>query len=303
VVLAHALGLGADSFRVGQTASLVNQLTQAGFAVYLLTHRGDRDALPRQGRHSFDVDTILEQDIPSALDRILGHSGAKQVHWVGHGFGGILGLAWLARMGAEAQIASFVSLSAPVLFETPRSEGRLSSLALAMMPSRWRLPTRTLAKWMSPWLDGEQNLFGVTLPGVTDGPRLRSACTYSVEDIPLGLLRQISHWLREGTLTDRSGSLHYAEALCKIDIPLLVIASPADELCPVHAAKVVRDCWGGDDTRCLELNEDYGHMDVILGRDAPQDVFRPIVEWLEGHRSACWLNGRTVEAERLAVEG
>mgnify|MGYP002005929939 FL=1 len=146
VVLAHATGLHPDAWRLGEGLTLARALSRAGFAVYLLSHRGDVDALPPHPRAGFDFDDILGRDLPAALARIREHAGFSRIHWVGHGMGGQLGLAHAARSRGE-DLASVVVLGAPARFERDavRSEVRRLARVAGLMPAHWRLPVRSVA--------------------------------------------------------------------------------------------------------------------------------------------------------------
>ena len=141
VLLAHGLGLNHHSLQYDQEHSLAWRLQEAGFSVFLLSHRGDHGAMPPSEAQAWDFDNIATQDAPAAIDAILARTGFMKLHWVGHGLGGQLLYGYLANEGAE-NIASASTLCAPVRFDSPKSGARAMGMALRLLPAQMELPTR-----------------------------------------------------------------------------------------------------------------------------------------------------------------
>lgn len=287
VILAHALGAGADSFRYGSGPSLASALSRAGFAVYLLSHRGDADALAPEGPRDFDFDAIVARDLPAALERVREHAGFPRAHWIGHGLGGQLAYAHVARTGG-AGLASLVALCAAVRFARARSPLRRWARVAGLLPQGWRVPGRALGPWIAPWVDDQGGLPGVSEGGATPGARLRGALHHSAEDVPVALVAQIHRWLQEGSLVDATGGWDYAEALRRAQAPLLVGVAEADAVCPPEAGLAALERWGVPDRQALHLPASYGHLDPLLAADAPEASFAPVVAWLDARRRFAW---------------
>jgi predicted alpha/beta hydrolase len=286
VVLTHALGFGTDAFRYGNGPTLASRLSEAGFSVYLLTHRGDREALPPAQRADFSFDDIVEHDLPAALDRVREHSGYAKAHLVGHGLGGQLALAYAGRHAAEG-LASVVTLCAAVRFDVPRSEALRAALVAQWLPAHWNLPLAALGPALAPWVGPGRPLFDHVVPGATPSSRLRGVLHHGAEDVPVSLLRQVARWLRDGSLVDSTGLLDYTEALPVARVPLLLAVAAGDRLCPPAAGLAAAERWGGEcDT--IGLPESYGHLDPLLAADADKRVFGPITSWLSDRRRLAW---------------
>ncbi len=299
MVLSHALGLTQDGFRYGAGPTLASTLSRAGFAVYLLAHRGDREALPPGSRARVSFDHIVEQDLPAALERVLDHAGAKRALWVGHGLGGQLGLVMASRLGGDG-LAGLVALCAATRFERPRSDARRAVTLSRMLPAHWRVPARSLARLAAPFVEGEAPVSSLCTQ--SPSPRLRGLLEFASEDLPLGLLAQLSTWLEHGSLVDSRGMVDYREALVGARCPLLVLSSSGDALAPPPAVEASLETWGHADTTALRLPARYGHLDALLAEDAPQAAFAPVAGWLAARRDRCWACGLTRQAhsDRLA---
>lgn len=284
VVLAHALGLSPDAFRIDLQHSLAGALRRAGFSVYLLAHRGDRAAEPPLRGGAFSFDDVLERDLPAALARVREHSGFPQVHWVGHGLGGQLGLAWAGR----DRLASVTALCAPVSFAASeqRTELRRMARIAAVLPCHWSLPTGSLAWAVAPWV-GDGSALAGACSASTGGEQARGMLCQGSQDLGVGLIRQIGRWIDSGCWTDATGLLDYAASLADARDPLLVLAAQNDALCPPRRALEAAERWGGSPTSSRVLSG-YAHLDPLTACDADAQVFQPIVRFLSAHRRRAW---------------
>ncbi len=283
MLLAHGLGAGPDAFRYGAD-SLAGALRQAGYTVYLLCHRADPESVPPEGpRRGFvSIEDIIERDVPAALAQAAADSGFSRVHAIGHGLGGLLLLAAAARR--DDRLASVCAVGAPLRLPEVRSEARIATLALALAPARWRLPLAAAARLGLP-------LVGEELAGATPAPRARGAMAYAVSDPPLALLRSLSTWIRAGSPSLYGGVVSLEGHLADARVPLLVVTGTEDALCSCEAGERALSAWGHEDKQAVRA-EALGHLDLLLGGNAPDRVFTPILEWLEDRRRAAWSEHR-----------
>lgn len=283
LVLAHGLGLRPSGFGVGDEQSLVHAARAAGYAVYLLAHRGDPGSIAPRRNASFDFDDIAALDVPAALERILAHSGDSRVLWLGHAMGGQLLYAHLALHGAT-HIAAGVSLCAPVRFSTPKSQARLLSAASRMLPASWPLPTRTLHQALAP-LTGENvwSPLGVDMQGAS----ARGLMLHGTNDVHSGMLRQFAKWLESGSLCDRHDRLDYVAGMQRTEVPILVVAAEGDNLCPPSAARPAYDALRPERASWLKLDAQWGHLDPLIGKRAPGALHPELFRWLGRWRHRC----------------
>ncbi len=87
----------------------------------------------------------------------------------------------------------------------------------------------------------------------------------------------------------------YRAELSRIDVPALFLAGARDPFAAPDAVKETVDaCTGIADkefricSRAQGLRANYGHFDLLLGRDAPDEIYPMVARWL---------------AERVAQEG
>ncbi len=284
LVLAHGLGMNHHSLDFRAGCSLARAAWREGYDVYLLAHRGDRHAVPPPRAQGFDFDDIVDLDLPAALARVLELSGASRALWIGHALGGQLLYGHLARGGAD-QLAAGIAMCAAVTFPAPASTARVAALAARLLPASWQLPTRALHRAMAPL--GGPTAWAQLCDDV-EGPALRGLMVDGVDDLHTGLLRQVARWVSTGHLCDRDDRFDYVAGLRGVRCPTLVVAAAGDNVCPPSAARPAADALGLDDSGWLELGADWGHLDPVLGRRAPDEVYDRLLAWLETHRRRCW---------------
>jgi poly(3-hydroxyalkanoate) synthetase len=74
-----------------------------------------------------------------------------------------------------------------------------------------------------------------------------------------------------------------------IDVPFFFVAGNMDQLAPPAAVIDAYARVSSTDKRLTILSRangyrgDYGHVDLILGRDAPAEVYPAIAKWLIAH--------------------
>ncbi len=278
VLLAHGLGGTHRDFSLEAGRCLAATLAAAGYAVYLLEHRGDRSALPPEGALPFSLDDIALHDLGAAFDAVRDHSGFDRVLCVGHGLGAQALYLRMALAGTEG-MAALVTLCGAVRFSAGVSAARNAGLVATLLPSGWVLPGRRLQQLVSPFVTtGEQ----IASPD-TPGPVARARLRYAAGDLHGGVIRQMARWVASGHLTDASGRLDVTSALRPF--PSLLFAGDDDPACPPTAAFPAADALGSE---LVVLTGGWGHLDPLLGARAPAEVHARILPFFDAHRRMCW---------------
>jgi pimeloyl-ACP methyl ester carboxylesterase len=276
VLLAHGLGGSWRDFSLEAARSLAGTLSALGCNVYLMCHRGDRDALPPEGAAPFSVDDIAVRDLGAAIDAARAHSGFERVLLLGHALGAQAAYVRLALAG-DAGIAGLVALCGAVRFRAPASAARNAALVSALLPSGWVLPTRRAAQLGAAFVGGGED---VGAPD-TDGPVARARMRYASGDLHGGVVKQVARWVATGHLTDATGRLDVLAALRPL--PALIVAAAEDTTCPPSDAEDAAQALAGH----FHVVPG-GHLDPLTGRSAPEALHGALVAFLERHRRACW---------------
>jgi pimeloyl-ACP methyl ester carboxylesterase len=268
--------------------SLARFLARAGFDAWVLELRGrglshPTRACPRPGKWTFD--DLAQTDVPAAIEHVVRTTG-QPVTWVGHSMGGMVLYAHLATTPA-APVRAGVTIASPVVFSATGSAllNLLGSWLLSV-PLSDVVPQRAVlgALWwiLAPTAGLEVGMNTDNIDRAAVGRALR----LSLSNVSRFKLQQLSRWAFEGVFASVDGRIDYRGALAGVTTPLLVIAGSGDRVAPPDAVRRALEHLPSTSARYLEFGRrhghtvDYGHVDLILGRAAPAEVFPATAQWL-----------------------
>jgi polyhydroxyalkanoate synthase len=286
VFLVHGLGANRLNFDAGEECSLARYLAEHGFDCWLVDLRGCGESVAPGRRWGWSFDDHVEHDIPAAVAHVLSVTGHAKLNWVGHSMGGMLLYAYLLRHG-QSKVHRGVTLGAPVQF-SPRDDGFYRIVHwerfLRLLP---QVPVGNVGRLVTPLLGVVNPAFVKRQLNVSnvDWPVLRRAFYNTSSHLAPGVLLQFVQWIKHNDFHARDG-FSYSRNLSQITTPLLVIAGRGDRLVPKHDVREAFERVSSTEKQYLELCceqgfvSDYGHIDLIFGRQARHEVFPKIVRWL-----------------------
>lgn len=294
MLLVH--GLGSNRFDLDcpdDRYSLARYLHADGFDVWLVELRGAGASNHRLKKavRGFTIDDYIEHDLPAALRLIEDETGETAVHWVGHSLGGTLAYPFIATN--DTRIRSAATIGAPTMnalrhkryeFAVP-----IATAAMKLVPYFWgykrgaqvgsyamKIGAPLLAKW----------LFTLENCEVADLARIGRV---ALDDVPNGVHLQMLDWYHARRMTSHYGTVDPIAALPRTRTPLLVVAGNKDKLTPVEDVRIAYDRSGATSKELLVcgreqgFSSDYGHIDLVFGRRAKDEVFPKIREWFRKH--------------------
>jgi pimeloyl-ACP methyl ester carboxylesterase len=234
-------------------------LARAGFDAWVLEPRGHGSS---HRPPSWTLDDWVRFDAPAAVGAVLGATGSRQLVWVGHSAGGVVGAAFAGSRDPLAErLRGLVLLGAP-------GPGGLRGL-------------RRLGAWAAL-------LAGGCVPDARwPGGPLR----LGPETEPGRLIRDWMRWNVSGSWSG-AGGRDYLGGLAAFRAPVLAVAGSGDRLLAPPAA--VRDLlgrFGSDDRTLLVAGRDHGfsvdfdHAGLVIGRPAREEIWPRLIEWI-GRRDA-----------------
>jgi polyhydroxyalkanoate synthase len=287
VLLVHGFGQNRYTWHTSRR-SFANFLASEGFDVFNLDLRGRG----RSRRFGALQDTILDdyirEDVPAAVRTVLRISNHSKVYLVGHSMGGIISYA-VAVSTMRDEVEGVVSFGSPyrfglgsrfLAFVGPLLYGaRLTGifdrnppipirrLGAHMVKRSWLWDNPLVPIPMRPWHPRSME------PEIL-AENLSAAFEHTRVAIALGLVGLGS----ESALKSHDGLNDYGLAFELADKPLLVIAGTRDALAPPASVRPVYDRSRSADKTYREFP--LGHIDMLLGRDAPQLVWPLVKTWL-----------------------
>lgn len=290
VVLCHGLGNNNAFFEFRGRSHLARVLADAGFEVFTIDCRGaGRSIAPAPEFAQATIDDHVESDVPAVLEVIRAVTGQERVLWVGHSLGGIIGVLAAARQ-AKGRFAARVTIGSPFFFHANVFFARALALGRLLAPAG-RFPARVLATMAAPfagWFPTPSHVrLSANLDNL-DGADQRALMANVFADLWKGVLLQLSRWVANDALTSTEGVDWRTPALL-VDEPTLVIGGSVDGLAPLHVTQRFFEALSVTDKELLLVGKDhgtavdYGHGDLVLGRNASVDVYPAIVEFLQRH--------------------
>ena len=294
VLLCHGISANARNMDLDEAHSLARWLAARGRESFAVSLRGGGDSDmpdPAAGRaYLYSIDTFATQDIPAALAKIRALTGAPKVDYVGHSMGGLVGYIYLARGGDGFN--SFVVLGSPVRFTWGRDVESALQWAARILKDRIHfVDTHLLVDMLTP-MHGEVHTVADDIlynPENIPKPLWKKFVATGVSTISGGVLQQFALWLEKDVMLSAEGDRDYLAALRTVQVPVFVVAGKADRFAPAPSVKLGYEAMGGEKQFFIAGEEngflhDYGHMDMVVGDRAPQELWPRLFAFMQAHR-------------------
>jgi poly[(R)-3-hydroxyalkanoate] polymerase subunit PhaC len=303
VLLIHGYGQNRYAFHL-PSRSLVNHLARAGFDVYNVDLRGRGRSAHLGARRPRSVLDFVREDVPAALDEIRRHSGPRPIFLVGHSLGGVV--AYCVAVDRRADVAGVVTLGSPYHFT--RGSRWLAGLSVAFLAldRRFRFPNLavplgTFGSVMSATHRvADSRLYPLPVRGFhrksIEPEVLKQHMELAMDHGSIATMRAMFSWanqVRGLESTPAHGLFGYAGRFEALDVPLLIVAGKYDDLAPPASVKPAFEASHSPDKRYRVLP--FGHIDLLIGRDAPLVTWPLIEAWL-GKRARTAASRRSEEA-------
>jgi polyhydroxyalkanoate synthase len=286
LLLIHGYGQNRYAWHL-PARSFSGYLARAGFDVFNLDLRGHGRSRHLGARKPAHVAEFIHEDVPTAIEEIQRLSGNRPVTIVGHSLGGLIGYAAAASL--RGALSGVVTLGSPYHFT--RGSMSLKVLGRAMLAVDKHLNLGH-GEVELKWLGESMRLARLFVSSPVFPLPIRGYHPAAIEPHVLG--QHMSLAMDQGSITvlrnmflsaaesqksgHRLGGLSgYAEAFEALDSPLLVISGSHDDLAPPESVEPAF-------TRSRSRDKTYrtfpnGHIDILMGRDAPRTIWPLVAEW------------------------
>ncbi|MBW2460822.1 MAG: alpha/beta fold hydrolase [Deltaproteobacteria bacterium] len=287
VLLVHGFGQNRYTWHVAGR-SFSAYLAREGWDVFNCDLRGHGRSRRFGSQRPRVLEEYIREDVPALASEALRISGDERIFLIGHSMGGIISYG-AAATGLRQKTSGIVSIGSPYLFGTgSRTLSAVSAVLntfrnTGVFDSNPRLPLRLVGRhlhkrrrlwdsrfWLSPirpWTPGSVE------DSVLDD-YLSRAFDWSSLEIAFDIFRAG----KDGVLAGRHGRSNYRAAFEHLDRPLLVIAGTRDHLAPPESVRPA--CRGSRSRDKTYRAFPMGHVDLIVGREAPKTVWPTVSEWL-----------------------
>lgn len=301
VILIHGLGANRHNFDGGGHYSLARYLRENGWDTWAIELRGHGlsrgipgpskpGGLWTGARRGARFDEFLNHDLPTAISHIRSLHRNRKVHLIGHSMGGILIAAFLQGGGASA-VKSATIISSPLTFHNQPS-GLIKRLTRIVKAFNWlpNIHLKVLVRPFSPLM----GRFSTRVERMNMNPdnmdpwTLRSLACHGVNNVSTELITQFSEWMESGDLKDMDRGKSFSDGLKDIKTPIFLIAGGLDYLVNPDIMHFAYERVSSPKKKYRGFGKkygdmvDYGHIDILLGKGAPKEVYPAIEEWLKG---------------------
>jgi len=294
VLLGHGLGSSSGIFTLDTVeTNLVEFLSSHGFDVWTLDWRGSFELQSALG--DWTLDDVALQDWPTAIAHVRAETGAPQVAVIGEGVGAIAMLGTLLRrpegIGAATALGAGLNVTIPNAKRLGRGlddelsldrgdglAGRMADRFLKLQPmqkeERCASPVCRRASYVYGLLYEHDQLNRATHETLHELLSLpsRSAMTH---------LRLIA---KEHRLVAADGSDTYLPNRAGIGVPVSFVHGDESEVFKLEGTQMtVAALREAVDPALVSLDvvSDYGHLDLVVGKNAETDVFPLLLAHLE----------------------
>jgi pimeloyl-ACP methyl ester carboxylesterase len=285
LLLVHGFGQNRYAWHL-PARSMANYLAKAGFDVFNLDLRGHGRSRHYGAQPVRAVDDYITEDLPTAVDEVRLHAGARPLFLVGHSLGGLVSYGAAPRLGDA--VAGIVSIGSPYHFT--RGSFTLQALALAFeglrragVPHiRTPLPLFPVGAFIRMIRRVADSPF-YPIPirgwhaGALEPEVLEQHLRLAFDRAGIAELRTMFEWASAERF---GGHAHdYAENFEALNRPLLVVAGANDDLAPPASVRPAYERSRSHDKtyRTVPL----GHIDILVGRDAPLSTWPLVASWLQ----------------------
>ncbi len=294
VLLVH--GLASNFYNMDfpiKDFSLAKYLSRNGFDVWIVDLRGcglSKKGLLKRFRWYFD--DYVFQDLPAAVEKIREVTGSSRLHWVGHSLGGLLAYPFVQTFGEKDILQSLTTVAAPVTTASRPGYFKHTYRVDTLLKFFPVVPYKMISKVTKVFVNQIMGMDRQLLWAKDNMTReiLSHILEYAVESVPSSLILQIHDWLRHNHFVSRDGKINFMEKMHEITAPILMIAGTADSFTTVADIRLAfRRIPNAKKKELLVFGKskghksDYGHIDLLLGKNAPQEVYPKILKWLEQH--------------------
>ena len=315
VILCHGFNMNNTFWDIDKRSSLARFLARAGYDVWTPSLRGsglsskpmlsrlrgiakfELENIPHMliktpfdiTKFSWTIDDHIHKDVPTIVDFVKKKSGFDKVYWAGHSMGSIIMHAYL-ETESQDDIAGFISMAAMMVIPDPLNEHLKTVAEQKPLLQASLLINSTVASQL------RNATFGTVKHPIEEllfmGENMHDDVLFKffrtcIDDTSAGVVSQFSDSIRSGKMLSVDRKYDYTGHMFCIEVPMLIVAGSRDGFVTEKVMKKSYDKVSSKDKNIIIFSKengystDYGHCDLIIGKNSEQEVYPPILEWLD----------------------
>jgi pimeloyl-ACP methyl ester carboxylesterase len=292
VLMVHGLGANRLHLDLDERHSIAQAARARGFDVFILELRGAGLSISPGGQDranfQWGFGEYTQLDMPPVINAVLERTGSPAIHGLGHSMGGMLFYAYGVKR--PPTLRSIITIGAPLAHDLQLGvrERRLLSLATRLAPqNQLRVPMRRFIGVAGRFVPIATRLAdGFLLNAENCDPEVMGRMAReAINDVPLKLVMEISQ--HTGGVTVAESPYAYETQLDQIDVPVLALGGSVDRIATPTSVAAAVSRLASSDVRYREMGRrfgdraDYGHIDLLVGRASPDEVYPVLLDFLE----------------------
>ena len=293
VLLCHGLGANGYNMDLGPDHSLARYLSERGLDVWSLELRGHGASCSRipgsKAKRVWTFDDHALRDVPAAIALVLSTTRKKRLHWVGHSMGGMVAFAYLSKT-QDPRIASICAMASPTDFSPRPNRAKALAWVLRSLSFIPTMQYQRLAGVLIPLYWGYPLSFPTHEGRNTPIRAVRQSIANLIAPVNRGVFGQFALWFGSGRFTSRNGDFDYGEGMQTIVTPTCALAGSRDWMLKPEEMRAGLERLGSRKRVFHEIGKqtgtkhEYGHGDLVIGRNAKTEVFPLIASWIEARQ-------------------
>lgn len=315
VILCHGFNINNKFWDLDRRSSLARYLAGGGYDVWAPSLRGsglssrpilsrvrslvkfDLKSIPQMlvkapfdiAKLGWTIDDHIYKDVPAIIDLVKEISGFDKVYWIGHSMGGIIMFGYLETEGGD-DIAGFIPLGSMMVIPRPLTPHLKTIANQKPLLAASLLVNTTIASQFRNFTFGtikhpiEELMFERENMRDEVVVRFFRKC---IDDTSAGVVTQFSDSIRKGEMMSSDRRYSYTDNMHRIIVPILIMGGSKDGFVDAEALKDSYDMVSSRDktvviaSKANGYSTDYGHCDLILGKDSEKEVYPLILNWLD----------------------
>jgi len=315
VILCHGFNFNSKFWDIDKRVSLARFLAKNGYDVWAPSLRGSgmssKPALSRirslvkfevmdlpnmfmkapldMIKFGWTIDDHIYKDLPAIIDFVKKKSGFDKIYWIGHSMGGIVMFGYLETKG-QNNVAGFIPIGSMAVIPEPLTPHLRTIANQKPLLTASLLINTTMASQL-------RNLTLGTIKNPIEDMLFESENMYDdviyrlfrlgIDDTSTGVVTQFSDSIKAGSMLSSDARYSYTKNLNRVTVPILIMGGSADGFVTKKAMRDAYDLVSSEDKSILIFSKgqgystDYGHCDLLLGKNSEMEVYPVILKWLD----------------------
>jgi len=243
-------------------------------------------------KFDWTIDDHIHRDVPVIIDLVRKESGFDKIYWIGHSMGGIIMFGYLENENHDtSKIAGFVSIGSMMVITQPLSAGlKMIANQKPLLTASLLINTTAVSQFRNFTLGTVKSPIEELL---MNSENMEADVMYkffniAIDDTSPGVVAQFSDSIKTGKMVSSDKSYSYTANLRLVNTPILVLGGNKDGFVSEEGLQKTYMMVGSKDKEVVIFSKsngysaDYGHCDLILGKDSEREVYPVILNWLDG---------------------